>query len=525
MTETAGSPKPAPSGRLEAPAGARWTVYLAAAVLAVLVVRALVVPLFVWDMLHYPFDYFFNEGDTLFYTLRLMHGQAVYSNSTSLPLLGNIYPPVFLWISAFFGYLVPPSLASDRAFALVPLGITMTFCALFLKRAKVSPMIVSSAVLLIPCCYSMSHFLIMPRCDSWMTAFCIGSLYFLSAPDATRRDLILGGLCSALALFTKQTALFGVFAVHATLLIKQPRKGLAAGIASAVFCVLLLGISLWEFGPVMLEALTMTSGRTFDAGRIVPYYIPTLCALGPIAALALLRARVDLSNRRWDLLDSYVIGHGLQSGLMLFVQSSSNYFLDVFPGLIAASALLVDAWLKHYASEHSASHRKFSSAALVAALLVAAQLWLQRPFENTVTPPDAIEQSQAWLAKTFLTELDEPAYSEHLWGVIADREPTHLYFSESTHAACLKPGHLPAGTLEAPFRERKFGRVMLFVGNAFHTKEVLDAITSNYQLADERKHFLKICFGDAGDLQVQFYVRKGEAIPPLPAVPADEHRQ
>ena len=532
MSQTASSPNPPASPQ---PAAAvRWTVLLGAAVLAALAVRALVVPLFVREMLSYPLDYFFNEGDTLFYTLRLMHGQPVYSNSSSLPLLGNIYPPVFLWICAAFGSIVPPTLASGRAFALVPLVLTMTFCGLYLRRAKAGGAIVAGAVLLIPCCYSMSSFLIMPRCDAWMVAFCMGSLYFLAAPQATRRDLILGGIFSALALFTKQTALFGVFAVHATLLFQQPRKGLVAGLSAALACALLLAVSLWEFGPVMIDALTMTSGRTFDATRFMRYYLPVLFALGPVAALALLRARTNVANRRWDLLDSYVIGHGLQSGLMLFVQSSSNYFLDVFPGLVVAAALLADAWLKHYAAERAAAPTKYSIAAVVVALLVAAQLWVQLPFENTVIPPNSFEQAQAWIARKFLTESDQPVYSEHLWGVVADRPATNLYFSESTHAATLKPGRLPAGTLEAPFRERKFGRLMLFVGNAFHTPEVFEAITANYERVDQQEHFLKICFGDADDLQVQFYVRKGDPIPallgqasasPPAAVPADERRQ
>ena len=72
----------------------RWTLFAAIAVIGVLLARALVVPLFVRDLLHYPIDYFFGEGDALVYTWRVIRGEPVYTNSSAFPMLGNIYPPV-----------------------------------------------------------------------------------------------------------------------------------------------------------------------------------------------------------------------------------------------------------------------------------------------------------------------------------------------------------------------------------------------------------------------------------------------
>ena len=507
------APPPPPPTEVRTPRSSRssrWAVYAAVAALAVLAVRALVVPLFVWDMLRYPFDYFFNEGDTLFYTLRLIRGEPVYSNSSGYPLLGNIYPPVYLWITSFCSKLAAPSLASDRAFAVIPLLLTMIFAGLFLKRAKAALPVTLGATLLIPCCYSMSHYLVMPRCDSWMACFCVMSFYFLSALEPSPRDLALGALFAALAVFTKQTALFGLALVQLTLIVKAPRKGFMALAFTALFCALLLTVSLWQFGPIMIEAITsLTVRRQFDASRFMPYYMRTLTSLGVVAALAYGRASIHTTRWRWDFVDSYVIGHSIQTGFMLFVQSSSNYFLAVFPGMVIAAALCADAWLKAAAAPKPAAAAALPKAVLAIFAAIGLQLWLQLPFEATVTPPGKDALAEALYARAFLTEVDEPVYAEHFWGSVAGRPGTDLYFAETTHTANLPPGRFSEEQLAAPFKQRKFARVMLFadkVGNSFHSRALLETVLQNYQVV--REGSLKVCFGDAERVPVIFLERK-----------------
>ena len=493
----------------------QWTLVLAVALLIGLALRAVILPLFVHDLLGYPVDYFFGEGDALVYTWRVIRGEAVYTNSSAYPMMGNIYPPVYLWISAFFAKFAAPTLASARAFATIPLGLTMATVGLFLKRARVWPALIAAGVLLIPCCYSMSHYLIVPRCDNWMAFFALASFYFLSSPELNRRDLILGGAFAALALFTKQTALPGLALIQLTLLIQQPRKGLIALASSAVCCAILLAVALAQFGQPMIEALTsLTSRRSLRLDQFWWGYLPALKSLCVIAAVAYGRAAWHVVSRwlpsaapnserkPWDLLDAYIVGHSIQTAFMLFMYSSSNYFLPVFPGMVIATVLLTDAWLKR--EFRGPSQRITRSVAVVCALLVL-QLYVQIPFENNVTRPDADDVKQMQVAFDFMTGA-QPVYAERCWGAIAERADADAYFVEPTHIFVLPPGRLAPETLEAPFKEKKFARVMLFKGSAYHSERLLNTIAENYTLA--AKGYLKMCFGDVGYVEVLYFVRK-----------------
>jgi hypothetical protein len=358
----------------------------------------------------------------------------------------------------------------------------------------------------------MSHYLVMPRCDSWMACFCVMSCYFLSASELSLRTMALGALFAALAVFTKQTALFGLALVQLTLIVKAPRKGFTALAFTALFCALLLAVSLWQFGPIMIEAITsLTVRRQFDASRFMPFYMRTLTSLGVVAALAYGRVIVHIARRRWDLVDAYVIGHSIQTGFMLFVQSSSNYFLAVFPGMVIAAALCADSWLKTAADTKPEAAAELPKAVLAILAAIGLQLWLQLPFETTVTPPDKNGLAEALYARKFLTEVDEPVYAEHFWGSVADRPGTDLYFAETTHTANLPPGRLSEEQLAAPFKERKFARVMLFagvIGNSFHSRAELETVIENYRVV--REGMLKVCFGDAARVPVIFLERKPE---------------
>jgi hypothetical protein len=480
----------------------RWQVLVAAAILAILAVRALVVPLFAIKMIDYPIDFFIGEGDDLVYTIRLVRGESMYSNSSALPIMGNVYPPVFPWLASLLGRIVPPTLASMRVFAFIPLIGTMLLTALYLRGKKVRNAVVAAAVLLVPCCYSMSHFLIMSRCDSWAVLFCLGSLYFLDRENDSPRRWILGGLCSSLALFTKQTALFGLVLVHLTLLLKRRRAGAFASAAAAAGCFLLLGLSLWRFGPVFIEAITsLTARREFYAGRYVLLVQPLL-ALGVLVACAATRMGIHLGRRQWDLLDSFVAGHAVQTLLVFYLFSGTNYFLPFFAGVVLSSARLIDEWL----NARLAAGRTSQAPVLgLCSALVVAQLCLQMPCENTLTPPDEAGMSEAHYAAQFLTGTNEPVYTERFWGCVAARESTDQYFVEPTHLRTLAPGRIMLSTLTARFEQKVFHRLM-FYGHTFHPDGFLDVVLKEYRIV--RKGFVPVCFDEAQSIPVYYLERK-----------------
>ncbi|MGD0088343.1 MAG: hypothetical protein ABSE73_00295, partial [Planctomycetota bacterium] len=338
----AGLPGAAPVSAVGQAGRIDWLKILILAVLAVLAVRALVVPAFVLNMLGYPVDYFYSEGDPLVYVNLLLKGQSIYSDSRQYPLLGNLYPPVYFWIAAACARCFGPSLATLRLLALAPLAGTMLFTGLFLRREKATAVLTAAAVLLVPCTYALSLYFVIPRVDGWMAFFAFGSLYFFASPELQARDIVCGGVLAALALFTKQTAVFGVAAVGVHLLLARPRKGLAAGVAAALACGLLLGVSLWRFGPQLLDSLTaLTVRREWTASRFTGLLVPATASLSVLGGAGVARLAVHAVTRRWELLDTYLAGHALAGVLIMFEGSGINYLLPLCPALCLAAVLSV----------------------------------------------------------------------------------------------------------------------------------------------------------------------------------------
>ena len=167
---------------------------------------------------------------------------------------------------------------------------------------------VAAAVLFVPCGYSVAQFLVYPRCDAWLALFALASLYFLMSPELSVKSIVWGALFAALALFTKQTALFGICAVTLHLLIARRRKGAWTAAATVGFCLGFLALSYWRFGPAMLESMfSLTVRRQFLLSRFAALIVPEMVNLSVLLGIAVMRMAYHAFTRTWDLLDSYLL--------------------------------------------------------------------------------------------------------------------------------------------------------------------------------------------------------------------------
>ncbi|HEY3324515.1 MAG TPA: hypothetical protein VGP72_28950 [Planctomycetota bacterium] len=477
---------------------------LVAAVLVVLAIRAAAVPLFTFSIADYPLDYVIAEGDQLVYLHRLLHGETIYSDSTGFPLIGNVYPPVFPTIMWLAGHVFPPTLAMLRLLSLVPLFGSMLLIGLFLKRAGAPKALIAAGVLLLPCCYSSAQFLTYVRCDGWMAMFALASLYCLTElPEATSRAstgrIVLGALFAALALFTKQTALIGVAAVLLHLVISRWRQGLLAIAATGIFCGAFLGLSLWRFGPVMLDAMFfLTVRRTFEAERFGALLMPEVTALAVVIVVSAVRMVTHIVKRKWDMLDTYIVAHSAVIGLVLYDCSGTNYFLPAYLGFVLATVLSVHDLLQ-------ASWRRERVLAGAAAML-ALQLFLQHPYSKVFEGPTKDEWAEARRAAEFLQAAAGPVYCERFWAPVADRPSTLRYFVEPTHMRTLPPDRLPLLKFTEPFREKKFERMLIYYPQSFHYDGFCYLVTQFYRV--ERVAKLRVCFGQPWNAEVAYLVRK-----------------
>jgi hypothetical protein len=481
----------------------RWSSIALIGLLVVLGFRAISAPVFVINTLSYPVDYYIGEGDGLFYVHQLLQGGGIYGDSTALPLYGNVYPPAYPCLMWAVGKVITPTLASLRVMALIPLVGVIAIVWLFLRRARVPWALVLAASLLVPCCYSIAQYLIYPRIDGWMAFFSLASLYFLTSQDLSGRQVILGALFAALALFTKQTAVFGICAVSAHLLITRRRKGVQVAAATVAICIAFLAISYLRFGPSLIQSMfSLTVRRDFQILRLHGVIAQT-AFLGVLFAIATLRMVVHIRVRTWDLLDSYLVGHGAMVGLIAFDGGASNYFLPCYLGLVLAAALTVNDLLQ---MPSIGSHVPYAAGALTVL-----QLLLQIPYDNFQAPNSA-ELAEAYTAAEFLTSTQQPVYAERFWGAIADRSTTAQYFVEAPHIRMLSVdrGAAAMQALTEQFRERRFARVLLWE-HGHHWVGFYNMVLKYYHVVREGN--VRVFFGTAYSAKIIYLVPNATAEP------------
>ncbi len=498
---------------------------IAIGVLLLLAARAAVVPLFIWDMLHYPIDYFFGEGDMLFYAQRVLHGKTIYTDSTSYPLIGNVYPPLYPWILSIVGRVVPLTLASARALQIVPLTGIMLIVVVWARREAVPLAVACAGALLVPCCYQFGEYILAPRPDSWMLLFLLAAFYFLSAfepredsAELTRgaaiRPLLLGALFSTLALYAKHSALAPLAALQLHLLIRRPRQGLMLIGATIGFCALLLALTLGMYGSVFFTSmLSPQAPRHLEIARLWGFLLPALKLIAVIGVVGLCGLIQSLGQRRWTLLHSFVLGSLPLAIVVLIDGGGPNHLLPLVAALLLAAVRAARDLLKI---------TRFANApAIGLAIAVVLQLWLLHSASgqgsaNPLAAPNEREFAEAAVVAQFLAQESEPVYAEREWGVVADRDCADRFFIEPIHLRFLKAGTLPEAAVLQPFREQVFSHVLLFELN-FQPAFIRKEIEKYYEPFRPHPHgYIKVCAGTAGDTPVLFLVRRPLAPqPPL----------
>jgi len=428
---------------------------LGALLLGVLAYRALAPFLLAWDLLSYPLDFFADESFWLVLVRRLAAGATLYNDSSQLPLLGNVYPPLYFWLMWILTRLTGLDVWALRLWALAPFLGCMVLVGLHLRRKGVARPILWGCVLLLPACYTWSWCFIQPRCDPWLVLFAFAGLYVLSATELPRARAVTGGVLNAAALFCKQTGLFGLGAVHLHLLFTNRRAGLWAGGAAVGACVALLALGLAQFGTQMLHSMLMlTVRREFDLERFYTIILPVLSANAPLIALTAGRLVVHLVRRQWDLLDSYLLGHAIPGIFMLCDGAYVNYVLALAPGMCVAAGLSLDE-LRRSRSRDRAFWPLVAAGVLFQVILTTA-------CDGSLRPPEGARLQEARRAAQFLSQARGPVYAERLWLPVGERPEFLTDYVEPTHLRALSEPQRARSAVEAALASRRFERLLIF---------------------------------------------------------------
>jgi len=278
---------------------------------------AVAVCLYVFTAFHrmrFPFELEWMEGGILEHVQRVLSGESVYA-APSIEFAAFIYNPLYYYIGAVFCAVVGVGLFALRLVSFIASAISLLVLFLLVKRHTRSAVAGIFATGFFSATFAVSGaWFDLARIDSLGLVLILGAAYpLILADDQSRhvrvRALIVSGCLIALAILTKQSAVFVVPVLLARAFSLGGFRG--AGIFAAA-TLLPLGIAIaflqmrsggwyWYYA-VQLPATHSVSGReslAFDFWRFEMFGSVPIAAT--TAALELFWLPRALSRRNWFL--------------------------------------------------------------------------------------------------------------------------------------------------------------------------------------------------------------------------------
>ena len=249
----------------------------------------------------FPLELEWMEGGALHQALRVQRGEAVYA-APSVDFVPFLYPPLYPWVLAALGLVLPLDYALGRA---VSAAATAATAALLWRavgqEGKPRAHRAAAAGLFLAGYVFTFRWYDLARADSLMLALCVGSLVALRGAEGRLGRAALAGALAAAAFWTKQTAAVLVVAGGVAALAAAPRRMVgAAAVAGAVAGALALG-GLWlgseaTDGWLWTYLFELHQGHAFNAERLTRKTWGMFAHAGPFVAAAIV---VSLGTFLW----------------------------------------------------------------------------------------------------------------------------------------------------------------------------------------------------------------------------------
>ncbi len=325
-------------------------------------------------ILRYPFPLDYGEGPLLAQTELLRGGKwlwELYGDPAGPPYVIVNYPPVYLLCTTFLSHLIGNALLAGRVISLfATLGVLLALCHL----AKVVP---QRKVFHSPTSAFSLFFLTIPIVREWAVVLRVdllglglglwGIVAFQRAVKSEKWHwALLTSLLLFLSLATKPSLVAAPLAIFGSLLSqKKPfsqklllRLVVSLGLSGSLF--LLLG--QWATGGWFLQHVVAANanrwegalGGTFWAKELRQHWSLFLAASFALILLLRLPSASPLLKKQTKLAGLYTLG-GLLTALGVGkVGAYTNYFLELYAGLVWLIALAVGALVERSKKPNSA---------------------------------------------------------------------------------------------------------------------------------------------------------------------------
>lgn len=206
------------------------------------------------NLIAFPFDYDQGEGFELVDTVMFSRGEWPYQDTEAFPFYSSNYPPLYHVIAAPFVWLFGPAYWYGRLLSLLSTFITAGAIAYAVHRETRHRWVAVLAGLAYLGSNTIYHIGPLFRQHISMVMFETLAVVLLAGvnevrdPRRRRWILILGAGLIIGAGYTKQLAVVTALAAGLFMFIRQPRRAILWGLASAVVGVAIFGWMTWATG-------------------------------------------------------------------------------------------------------------------------------------------------------------------------------------------------------------------------------------------------------------------------------------
>ena len=239
---------------------------------------------------YYPYSVERMEGASLLQVIRILRGQALYTQP-SLDYIPLIYPPIYFYLSALAARFLGLSFAPLRMISTLAFAGSLVFIFLIVESTTKDKYSAFIGAGFFAATYPLSGIWFdVGRVDTLFVFFCVGAIWFSSRNDPLA--LVLSSLFWILTVFTKQTGLIALIPSYIYLLFLSFRKNiirlgltLLGGLMAYLIC-----FSVWGnwfpyfmfYLPTFHQSKTNFAEISISLAQLMlPLTLATLISLAP----------------------------------------------------------------------------------------------------------------------------------------------------------------------------------------------------------------------------------------------------
>jgi hypothetical protein len=293
--------------------------------------------------LRYPYELEWIEGEMLVHVWRLTRGQPLFT-APSIAHTPLPYAPLYYVTAAALSCVTGVRFATMRGVSIAATVATFVLLALLVKRETKSRVAAALAVGTYAASFRFAGaFFDVGRCDALFIMLSLGAIFAIRSTPRTR-DAAVAGVWMALAILTKQTAVFLFAAMGAHLLVSRRKDGLifavvAAGLTATTSLALHVATQGWStffvWNLLFQHEVVESARRTFVTDDVFAYRFAIILVI-----LAVWRGRPRHQGRRWITGPYAAAALGLVVGAWTGKLHSGGYSNVLMPLSLAMSLLI-----------------------------------------------------------------------------------------------------------------------------------------------------------------------------------------